>query len=246
MTRHLFAPFLLALTSLALPACSGADSAVEPEDVGSAPLAAVGDAVVKTWSLASVPDHDQRRNILYYQQMIPAGNMWCYPTSAFDFVHFIAKNGIPSVINIGDYDPGNQFINDPDPGFQHWGVTWRIRQLVADMGTSDEKGTNSSGGVSGLQKYLTARTSKPFNHYSRTWLSNTITPSYARDWMAANGLVIFAYGRYNNVGDDWRIRQGGHLMALTGVEKTTTETGQPAPYDKAVSWRFRYVDPPPR
>ena len=135
-----------------------------------------GQCNVYRWN---VPDFDQKRNGLPGD-----GGMYCLPTSATNWMAYIANHGYPPMM-AGPRDWPNQ---------SNYSLVTATDSLMGSlMGTTTAGGTNGAGGLIGLQAYMFPR--GPFLFTTTAWFG-TISPLDMWVQMQTNGLVDICYGYF--------------------------------------------------
>lgn len=183
-------------------------------------LASVGGAASAggpsyTWRIPGVPDFDQARLPIFDVPGLPGGgSMYCFPTSAVNWMNYIAGRGYPNL------DPGAGWHGNASGP-----VYIEITNLIADMGvmmsTSATGGTGVNGILAGTQAALDA--AYPGDFDVLFWsCSRGVCPDYSTitNNMRDGRLVILGIGWYS--ADDENPgnfnRNGGHAVCLTGAD----------------------------
>lgn len=153
----------------------------------------------------NVPDLDQRRSTLPGD-----GDMHCVPTSAVNWMAYIANHGYaPMMLGARNWQDN---ANYPF-------VTQNINIMGAFMNTDHVDGTGGNEGNAGLQLFLLTRAPNLFT--STKWYGG-ITPFDVFVQMSTNGLVNVCYGYYkpfpNPFGGEFYSRDGGHCVTLNGIQ----------------------------
>lgn len=178
------------ISALALLACCG--------------LAGVAEAQVNIYRW-NVPDFDQRRDALPGD-----GDMHCVPTSATNWMAYIANQGYAPMMS----GPRN-WQDNANYSF----VTQNIDLMGSLMNTDPADGTNGAEGLTGLNFFLL--THAPFLFTATRW-HGAITSFDVFTQMASNGLVNICYGYYkqyeNPFGGFFYSRDGGHCVTINGIQ----------------------------
>jgi hypothetical protein len=178
--------------------------------LGAAAGSAHGQCNVYRWN---VPDFDQKRNGLAGD-----GGMYCVPTSATNWMAYIANHG---------YSPMMSGPRDWPSQSNYSLVTSTDSFMGALMGTTAAGGTGGAGGLAGLQTFMFSRA--PFLFTTSLWYG-MITPLDMWIQMQTNGLVDACYGYYNPVpgpSGNFYVRNGGHCVTLNGLENICTPAVHP-------------------
>lgn len=166
-------------------------------------------ASAQVWIRPNVPDLDQRRDPLPGD-----GAMYCAPTSAIDYMAYLADRGFPNLM-LGQTGPWQTSSN---PTYNT--VTNQIALMGGFMGTTASGGT--TGGLhSGLSFYLNTLAPGKFTTYSQygeVGINNILFEFVRRN------LVIIAYGKYFEAGGTW-FRDGGHVVAVMRVDVGSSTSG---------------------
>ncbi|MFN7021608.1 MAG: hypothetical protein ACK4WH_09810, partial [Phycisphaerales bacterium] len=161
---------------------------------------AVGQCTLYRWN---VPDFDQKRFGLPGD-----GGMHCVPTSAVNWMAYIANHGYPPMMS----GPRNWQSQS-----NHDFVTSTDLLMGTLMGTTAADGTYGGPGLSGLKFYMQLHA--PFKFTASAWYGK-ITPFDLYFQMLSNGLVNVCYGYYKEfpgVEGPFYARDGGHCVTLNGV-----------------------------
>ncbi len=201
-----------------------------------------------------VPDFDQFRAEFLLPDSgaiegLPAdGGMYCVPTSAVNWMAYIATHGFPSM-QPGDREwfPGG----DPAEHAEEYDlVTEALAEMGELMGAHPQGGTGWFGvtqgmtrwlGESGMDRYFTFTTHDAYSGQA-VLLRDLV------DTAIGGGLVFFGIGFYQSTGDlvdelpqlegqpeDTLWRRGGHVTSLVGAEQTVfvLEDGHLTALDRA-------------
>ncbi|MCC6322479.1 MAG: hypothetical protein IT438_13700 [Phycisphaerales bacterium] len=169
---------------------------------------ALGQCHIYRWN---VPDFDQKRDALPGD-----GGMYCVPTSATNWMAYIANRGYPFMMS-GPRDWQSQA--------NYSLVTQTDASMGVLMSTSATGGTGGNTGLTGLQSYMFGRA--PYLFSASVWYGN-ITPFDMYFQMLTNGLVNICYGYYKQAagaGGYYYYRDGGHCVTLNGL----TDVCSPSP-----------------
>lgn len=157
-----------------------------------------------------VPDFDQRRASGDGRAGLPnQGRMYCAPTSATDWMAYIANNGQPQVLS-GPRD----WQSDDEYEF----VTEAIRDMGDLMDTDAVDGT-TGGMIPGLWAHINDTAPGLFTvSFQQAFAGVYPTPKMMHDTMALGGLVCVGIGwhKFNEDLQAWE-RDGGHVTALQYV-----------------------------
>lgn len=172
-----------------------------------------------------IPDFDQRRDAAFGIPGLPnGGSMYCVPTSATNWMGYIANNGYPAVLNgPRDWDaPANYNF-----------VTNMIGLMGQVMNTDPAGGTGGTDHRVGAQTWLDSFYPGQFV-VSRFGSNGALGPSISSLYqkMSAGALINITLGRYSarpaNVpvpGFPARfVRTGGHVMSLSRVYDSCSTT----------------------
>jgi hypothetical protein len=161
-----------------------------------------------SYKVDKVPDFDQR-----WTSLPNNGAMFCVPTAAMNWIHYIAKHGWPLAT-------ANPITSSSDVAM----IRANIMVMSAFMKTDPLSGTSSDEAFEGLVDYLDAR-----------WVPAVVTTESAFDsgHIAVNdlaalalvkGLLIVGMGRYQQIGSSiYFIRTSGHAMSVVGLESNGFE-----------------------
>lgn len=156
-----------------------------------------------SYKVTKVPDFDQRRAGLPNN-----GSMYCVPTSAFNWMAYIANHGYPSL------SPGSG--NWQQPSF-YTAATLGIFLMGFNMGTSGTGGTGLNGAVTGMQSWIN---SSPYPGWfiaigvNDTFVTQTTFDTLANQALMGR-LVLPRIGWYNTSNHPTITRTGGHVTSMT-------------------------------
>jgi hypothetical protein len=182
-------------------------------ELGCANEATVDSQLHYAYRMCGVPDIDQRRAAAPGILGLPGdGSMWCAPTSAMNWLAFIANSGYPTVPPF----PGDWQLGPPDSPDVYNFMTERLAGLGQAMGTTPEEGTK--GGMQDgirLDLFFSGR-SEDFV-VGGDYASGTHAP--VADDLAVTalfgGLVMAGIGRYTNPDtNSEHVRNGGHVVSF--------------------------------
>jgi hypothetical protein len=166
-----------------------------------------------SFHIDGVPDFDQRRHGLPEN-----GGAYCMPTSTMDLLFYLANRGLPNLKNYY-LDLGNKLLK----AYPYFGLTLRLEEMGARCGTDPEKGTHGGDWTGGVIDYIENMSSYWFNAQSVYKSKGFPCPNYAMGWMRLGAVACYCQGWYSNPHDYKKIRNGGHCLAITGVESSWTE-----------------------
>jgi hypothetical protein len=171
-----------------------------------------------------VPDLDQKRaaSLDNTIKALPNdGNMYCVPTSAVNWMAYIANHGYPNL----DPGPGNWNVSPPQFLNEYNTITGNIALMGFLMGTDPVNGTGS--GENAMQFWLDAAAPGQFMTVN-VYANGTFSPR-ARDasLMAIfGGLVNVGMGWYTNADQNKaHVRKGGHAVTLVAGNNVTDNFG---------------------
>jgi hypothetical protein len=154
-----------------------------------------------SYFISDVPDLDQR-----WKALPGEGSMYCVPTSAMDWLYYVAKHGVPRAVVFPDESDKNKIVAN-------------LAMMGAYMKTHPKDGTTGDGAVDGLEDYL-----DDFDVSANVKAdSGYVFLDDLELWTLVGGLVMVTRGRYfklDVLGDAFFFRDGGHVMPLIGLERT--------------------------
>jgi len=158
-----------------------------------------------TWSW--VPDFDQRRALLPN-----TGSMYCVPTSAMNWVAYIAHHGYPIIAPPGDH----HFLTWQQPQWYNPATSW-IELMGQFMQTDENNGTGGTTGINGLKMWLPPA---GFILY-RYRIVSAYTPRFddIALWTLNKVPVMAVIGWYSMAGSTIT-RVGGHVTSVSKVQRS--------------------------
>lgn len=155
-----------------------------------------------------VPDFDQVRDGLPQG----GGSVHCVPTSATNWMGYIANSGFPFVMGVAGP------VNWQDQA-RHAPVTGRVELMgnLMDV-TLSSGGTNGQKGLDGLKAYLFAF---GLGKFTASHTYGSIFPFHIYTQVATNGLVSVCFGyhqEFNGPSGPYYVRNGGHCVTLRGIQ----------------------------
>ncbi len=185
------------------------------------------------FQIVNVPDFDQRRSPSRDGSVtgLPNnGSMYCGPTSAVNWMAYIANHGYPAV----SPGPGNWEVSPPAHLNEYNTITANISFMGALIGTDPIKG----GGIGdqAVKTWLDAAAPGEFI-VALVYAADDWSPRVRDASMAAfsGGLVNIAMGWYTKADqDEAHVRSGGHIVSLVGAG------------DDGVEPNFLFVNDPAR
>lgn len=168
-----------------------------------------------TWRIPGVPDFDQIRGAIFDVPGLPDnGSMFCYPTSAVNWMNYIASRGYPLV------EPGAGFKGQ-QYGDIYNQITETIDAMGVEMSTDAEGGTGINGAIAGIESFL--NDAYPGDFTVQWWsCSRGVCPNYSTitNNMRDGRVVILGIGWYSadeEIEGNFN-RGGGHAVSLTGAD----------------------------
>lgn len=185
----------------------------------------------------NIPDVDQRRrgDVPGIPGLPGNGGMYCAPTSAMNFMAYLANQGFPSV-NPG---PGSWEAQPPPPGqlvdARYNEMTGWLESMGNAMATDPVDGTGGGGLEAGVKAWLDVSGVGPLFTVSSYWQTVNRQQLFWRMALAAHdgALVMPVVGFYktfgelkpemqdlvhakhgDNIDDEDLFRDGGHVMSL--------------------------------
>ncbi|HMN95598.1 MAG TPA: hypothetical protein PKC43_05170 [Phycisphaerales bacterium] len=198
------------VTAIALAGVAAA-LALAPAPTASANITiAYTNASNYTYKVTKVPDFDQRRTGLANN-----GNNHCVPTSAVNWMAYIANHGYPNLA------PGQGWWQQAS---LYNAATTSILAMGTFMGTSGSSGTGLDGAVNGMKSWLNA---SPYGGLFVVIGVNDSAFSWTNfDQLAQQALlkrlVMPRVGWYNTAGFPTINRTGGHLVSMTRALRSGT------------------------
>jgi hypothetical protein len=158
-----------------------------------------------SYKITQVPDFDQEWDFLPNN-----GSMYCVPTSAMNWINYLAKHGFPSATS----NP----VNSPQENFK---IIGNILAMGLYMKTDPVEGTSSDNAFEGLVDYLKDHFVPALVTTDSAPDSGSITVSDLEALALHKGLGMVGMGRYMRIplelgGAFYRI--SGHEMSLVGLE----------------------------
>jgi len=171
-----------------------------------------------------VPDFDQRRALLPN-----TGSMYCVPTSAMNWIAYIARHGYPIIAPPGDH----HFLTWLQPQWYNPVTSW-IDLLGQFMQTDENNGTSGSSGVAGLKMWLPPAGFVIYRY--RIVENGWFTPRF--DDIALwtlNKVPVLPVVGWTKVEGGELVRTGGHVVSLTNVARSgsSREIGFRDPADES-------------
>ncbi len=168
------------------------------------------------FQIAGVPDLDQKRNTSRdgtIQGLPNKGSMYCAPTSAINWMAYIANHGYPAV----PPGAGNWEVSPPAHLTEYNAITAHILFMGGLIGTDPVKG--GSIGKAAVEAWLDSQAPGQFI-VAAVSASGNWSPRVRDASMAAfyGGLVNITMGWYTNSDEDVaHVRSGGHVVSLVGA-----------------------------
>ncbi|MCM3874770.1 MAG: hypothetical protein ND895_29090 [Pyrinomonadaceae bacterium] len=159
-----------------------------------------------TYKITDVPDLDQR-----WDSLPEDGAMYCVPTAAMNWIHYIAKHGWPLATAF-------PLANDQDVKK----ILVNLTLMAGYMDTDPIEGTTGNGAFEGLVDYLDDRWVPAVVATDSAFDSGRITLESLEAVALVKGLGMVTRGRYTKI-DDLFLRVGGHVMSLVGLDVTGSE-----------------------
>lgn len=187
-----------------------------------------------TYAKSFVPDIDQKRDVGANGILgLPnKGKMYCVPTSAMNWIAYIANHGYPFI------QPGSANWQVSPPNFlaTYNKMTTSLLVLGALMGTDPAKGTGGGNAQFATQAWLDSYL-PGFFAVSLDYAQGSYAPTFQNMSFLgmAGALVMPTIGWYTN--PDYpgiiHVRNGGHVVSLAGAKIS----GFPVPADQTMQIR---------
>jgi streptogramin lyase len=189
-----------------------------PACINQATLTPVPNGVHFEYQICQVPDIDQVRtgSISPLIFGLPnEGKMYCLPTSAMNWIAYIANHGYPQVQPF----PGDWELGPPTNTDVYNLMSLQLSSLGGVMKTDPFNGTSGDNAQKGLQEWLDTDAPGHFvvsNYYAK----GSYSPQLHHMGIAASmgALIMPVVGWYTNAdGSGTHIRKGGHMVSLVGA-----------------------------
>jgi hypothetical protein len=156
------------------------------------------------YTITGVPDLDQEWNTL------PGlGKNYCVPTSAMNWLYYMAKHGQPGALKFQNSDTSNAV-----------GV-WTNLIFMGSYMDTDTGGTSGDDAVDGLVDWLDEQNLPSVVFAECAFDCGDITFGDLEAWTTPplNGMTVVLRGSFKKSGDEWE-RTGGHAMTMVGFDKS--------------------------
>jgi hypothetical protein len=155
-----------------------------------------------TYTITNVPDFDQR-----WASLPNKGSMYCVPTSAMNWIHYISKHGWPLAAMF-------PIANDQDVPMIYVNLTL----MAGYMETDPTQGTSGDDAFDGLVDYLDDRWVPAVVITDSAFDSGSISLEDLQAIAIMKGLGMITRGRYTKViNSSVFFRTGGHVMSMVGL-----------------------------
>lgn len=170
-----------------------------------------GTTAAQSFYKQNVPDFDQRRSACDNQ-----GKMYCVPTSALNWMGYIANHGKPQAMG----HPSSNWASQSEYSL----ATNRLNKMADLMDTSATGGTDTGDAVEGLADYFDLYGVGPALMLGyiadEDW---QVQPAHIYNYLKMGCLVNICYGRYELDGDQWE-RTGGHCVTACAIENASSSS----------------------
>ena len=203
-------------------------SAAQTFCINQAKFSIVSQGVNFTYRICHVPDIDQKRAPGKSPLVIGLPNdgmMYCLPTSAMNWMAYIANHGYPQLQPF----PGDWQLGPPvSPGVYN-AMSLALISMGSAMNTDPVTGTGGNSALSGMQDWLDTDAPGHFvvSLYSA---SGSYSPTFSDMTMSgiSGNLIMPVIGWYTNPDTDSdHIRVGGHIVSLVAGDQDVNSAMYP-------------------
>jgi subtilisin-like proprotein convertase family protein len=170
------------------------------------------DGISYSYAICNVPDIDQQR-----LGLINDGKLFCVPTSAMNWMAYIASHGVPELLP----GPGDWSLSPPDPSYELMTFEIQFMGILMGTGTDPDEGTHFDDGLDGISSWFESSGVADLFIPMLRMADDEETPQLVD--LAVMGkigwLVMPQIGWYKPNDDGELERDGGHSVCLVEAER---------------------------